>query len=283
MMKSQHTNTNNKGKPLNMHSSPHPQDLSRRSGLLHSIVWREAKGSKATMIFFSFQSKDNNNKKYQYQQDPVLVAVKTGSSDYAIYSDYPKLTDVAGRLVMTQKTMSHIHYSLFDEHRSQIASILYDVPSILKAVRKHGTARSATLALKTGDCSSFNDTELVDKNIDGTTLADSWFQVACETSILKKRSLAYVQDFVGENKGNVALFRHKEPYLKSDGKTFGLNFHGRGRQASNKNMQLVERADGAAGVVCQMAKWDTNVFHVDFAAPFTPLVAFGFALAQLDL
>lgn len=54
----------------------------------------------------------------------------------------------------------------------------------------------------------------------------------------------------------------------------------RGNLASSRNMQILGR-NGT--VVCQMAASTTSIFHVDYGAPFTPLVAFGFALAQLDL
>ena len=73
--------------------------------------------------------------------------------------------------------------------------------------------------------------------------------------------------------------RTKEPYMKEKGRR-GLDFHGRGRIASRKNMQL-EDQDGR--VALQMAKWDKNQFHLDFAYPFDSFDAFGFALAQFDL
>jgi hypothetical protein len=53
----------------------------------------------------------------------------------------------------------------------------------------------------------------------------------------------------------------KEPCSK-DGGVKSLNFRGRGREASRKNMQLHNR-DGR--VVLQFVKWGTNLFHLDFA------------------
>jgi hypothetical protein len=109
-----------------------------------------------------------------------------------------------------------------------------------------------------------------------------------------------------KSKDTIALFRSKECYSKGNGRS-GLNFKGRGRVASTKNIQLVvQDLVGASNcstttttttktttttttstkippIHCQMAKWDTNTFHVDYQSPMCTLYAFAFALAQLDL
>ena len=71
----------------------------------------------------------------------------------------------------------------------------------------------------------------------------------------------------------------KEPYTKEGGER-ALDFHGRGREGSRKNMQLQDK-DGK--VVCQMVKWGKDQFHVDYSYPFDAFHAFGFALAQFDM
>jgi hypothetical protein len=71
----------------------------------------------------------------------------------------------------------------------------------------------------------------------------------------------------------------REPYCKEGGHR-ALDFGGRGREGSRKNMQLQDQ-DG--NVVLQMVKWDKDQFHVDFSPPFDAFHAFGFALAQFDL
>ena len=71
----------------------------------------------------------------------------------------------------------------------------------------------------------------------------------------------------------------KEPSVKGGGQR-GLNFYGRGREPSCKNMQLQSRT---SKVVLQMVKWEKDVFHLDYNFPFDKFHAFGFALAQFVL
>ena len=51
----------------------------------------------------------------------------------------------------------------------------------------------------------------------------------------------------------------KQPHSKQN-KHLGLNFQGRGREGSRKNMQLEDCGE----VVLQMVKWDKSHFHVDY-------------------
>ena len=54
----------------------------------------------------------------------------------------------------------------------------------------------------------------------------------------------------------------KEPYSKKGGER-GLDFRGRGREPSRKNIQLQDPRDG--NVAVQIVKCDEDDFHVDYA------------------
>ena len=101
-----------------------------------------------------------------------------------------------------------------------------------------------------------------------------WFEVACKESIRKHGNL---NDLAQQ----ALLFESMVPYDKKKGRV-GLNFNGRGRESSNKNMQLSHGSDKDK-VLVQMAKWENATYNVDFACPFTFVHAFAFGLAQWDL
>ncbi|KAG7349825.1 Tub family protein [Nitzschia inconspicua] len=97
------------------------------------------------------------------------------------------------------------------------------------------------------------------------------FQVLKDSKSRPRRCQVKV---VGHN-----VVKTKEPHGSDEGHR-SLDFKGRGREASIKNMQL---EDEYGNVVLQMVKWDKDVFHVDFSPPFDAFHAFGFALAQFDM
>lgn len=75
---------------------------------------------------------------------------------------------------------------------------------------------------------------------------------------------------------NLVVLNQRPPRLVNG--QYSLNFHGRATVASVKNCQLV--VDGCKDVVFQLGKIGADKFNLDFAAPFTPLVAFALAVSQ---
>jgi hypothetical protein len=110
--------------------------------------------------------------------------------------------------------------------------------------------------------------------------ASGILEAQSKISIRKTRSLQGIDD----DQPSLHVFDNKEPYSKGGGR-WGLNFHGRGRLASSKNMQMEHKTRNkpTTKVVFQIVKWDKHAYNVDFRAPFNLFQAFGFALAQIDL
>ena len=82
----------------------------------------------------------------------------------------------------------------------------------------------------------------------------------------------------------------KEPNQEAGGQRV-LDFNGRGKAISSKNMQIVNynnnnngtvSGNGNGKVVLQIVKWNDNEFNLDFSYPFDAFHAFAFALAQFD-
>ena len=83
---------------------------------------------------------------------------------------------------------------------------------------------------------------------------------------------------------DVQMFRSKDPSWNKQVKAYVLNFHGRVTMASVKNFQLEDVNDDRTETqeLFQFGRVDTDLFNLDFAHPFTPMQAFGIALASFD-
>jgi hypothetical protein len=207
-------------------------------------------GLAAPKLVFALQGRDG-------AETPFLKAEKVGAGrKFVIYDVSEKGSKVFGTLTNSTKLGTSLIYNL-NQHEEQVACISYQVPSILTAVLE-GRPRHAQIAVATAH---------VDKKM-------GLFEAKIKNSINKTSSLEGVADL------NFAhVFENTSPYSKGGGR-WGLNFKGRGRQASPKNMQM-ENNQGE--IMLQIAKWDKNVYNVDFRAPFNMFQAFGFALAQIEL
>ncbi|KAJ1629073.1 tubby C-terminal-like domain-containing protein [Pavlovales sp. CCMP2436] len=88
-----------------------------------------------------------------------------------------------------------------------------------------------------------------------------------------------MRDKEGRLEKDFLLMLSKQPnYNNSTGK-YSLNFNGRVRMASVKNVQMVYA--GQDEVLFQFGKTGKNDFILDFQHPFTPMQAFAFGLTSL--
>ena len=118
--------------------------------------------------------------------------------------------------------------------------------SILGSLTKSGTARDATITYS-----------LTHRTSQDCPIAYIRYEVPSMIQVLTESPprRAFIEV---PGRGSVET---KQPGSKYGGSK-SLDFHGRGREASRKNMQLHNR-DGR--VVLQFVKWDNHLFHLDFA------------------
>ena len=210
-------------------------------------------------------------------------------------------------LTRVQSNMTCITYGLYNaaDNDALMAVILYSVPN-LTTFLSSPPPRRAQMALLSNEKYKTNLSSTTAKKTPDST----------PTSPQKPQTLeAMVRDSIQQNgsleglrglAGVTAVLTSVEPYLKSHG-SVGLNFRGRGREASPKNMQLAA-VDGNSSVKpsppnmmihAQMVKWDTDQYHLDYysgggtvppgstkTAPssvMNALTTFAFGLAQMDL
>jgi Tub family len=255
-------------------TAPSPKDYHKSTGLVHGVMKRHAgpfgRGrALGVRVYFSLQSVSGDETTY-------LVAEKDNVHSYTIAST---LDQKIGSLRRIQANMTSVTYALYNHEGMQIATIVYAVPSVMSIVQDP-PPRRAQVALRLAN------------NLDVVTMNPMWFEIACQDSIRKKGNLDAVAVYT-------PLFVSKTPYAKAGGRV-GLNFRGRGRFPSPKNMQLgqvlTRNENDESGsametaplhndtpIFVQMAKWGDDTYNVDYAAPFTALFAFAFGLAQSDL
>jgi hypothetical protein len=194
-----------------------------------------------------------------------LHAEKVAAHRYHIYHvTTEKDTKLVGTLEKVSSPMGSIAY-LLKLGAEESACFFYDIFSFLKCSRSN-PPRSLQVALCPHDA-----TECMDERCE-TSILD-----ACKASFSKSSTLREAQEEISY----IHICKSKPPYRKDDGR-LGLNFKGRGRIPSRKNMQLANDVDNE-NVVIQFAKWGETVFILDFKFPYNCFQAFGFAIAQIDL
>jgi hypothetical protein len=217
-----------------------------------------------------------------------------------------------GSLARVQMNMYSISYVLKNTAAQSIAYIVYHVPSPIKVLR-NPPSRFAELAVhgpisKTDTSNAYHKNDLTEKLIeDSTVSATNDFDKACTDSISRHHNLSGV---VGTQHDDISIrvMQSMQPYISSSTGRATMNFRGRGKYASPKNMQLIpmsttpdtktsttsnhvqsntksnEDVDTTATICMQMCKWEVDIYNVDFDARYiTHFQAFAFGLAQMDI
>jgi Tub family len=276
------------------------------TGLVHCVMTRQTASSRLIHLaskkhLLSYQCPQKQGE--ETVTKPILAGIKESGHSYSIHSIDSDNTEVngpkIGSLVRVQMNMYSISYALKNNAGESIAFIVYHVPSPIKAIRDT-PSRFAEIALDQPPHLFDNDEHHSDDHsipIEQKNKKDSAstpnFDKVCMDNISKHHTLT------GTNQvdNSIVLFRNLEPYVSSSTGRITLNFHGRGRYASPKNMQMIvshpttattKRSNPSTNskntnVSLQMCKWDDDIYHLDFDTPMTFLHAFAFGLAQIDL
>ena len=278
-------------KDLGLHGPPPLSFLHERSGRVHCNLFNSRKPFEIpsvsntpikASIVLSLQTNSGNNKTSVpflfAKQGPLISNVKYTIHDVA----NPSIT--IGYVVKLHSCMSTIVYGVYRRPENTADAIIsYKVP-VLDTLSMNHPPRFVRVALPLAT------KEATAEHSKAMSVA---FEKTCKESIRRTSSLTQAK--------GLRLMESAPAYRKVDG-TFSLNFRGRGKLTSKKNVrvgdakalenfkgQLGELLRGSASpkVDFQMAKWEDNrdgkTYNVDFAAPFSPFQAFGLALANMHL
>jgi len=80
---------------------------------------------------------------------------------------------------------------------------------------------------------------------------------------------------------DIAHFTYKKPKWSKKSQSFALNFNGRVSRGSMKNFQLVDEYDDSK-IYLQFGKVEKDIFHMDFAFPFSFVQAFAICLTAFE-
>jgi hypothetical protein len=283
------------------------QDSLRHSttGFVHCVMIRQTTTNRLTQFV---------SKKYQFScqcppkegVEPVTKLIFVGTKELghsytirSIGSDNPKSNGVKiGSLARVQMNMYSITYVLKNLEGASIAYFVYHVPSPIKVMRDT-PPRFAEIALfqplALGNDDDHHDGHLL-PIMKKHKKASTYFDNVCTDSISKYHNLGGINP----EDPTIRVFRSLQPYISPATGRATLNFHGRGRYASPKNMQMIASYPNPASAAAkrnpssndstqsstihmQMCKWDNDTYHIDFDTSMTFLNAFAFGLAQMDL
>lgn len=95
-------------------------------------------------------------------------------------------------------------------------------------------------------------------------------------------SLKELYESVGDNSSrNIIKLVTKEPKYQPKKDCYFLNFKGKSRFGSIKNMILVEPSK-PSDYILMFCKTDAHEFHLEACHPLSPLIAFGVVLSGFD-
>lgn len=97
----------------------------------------------------------------------------------------------------------------------------------------------------------------------------------------RKPSDNIMNSYKSGERRDVMCFEDKMPSWDNTTKSFKLNFGGKAKIASIKNLQIVSKRNKNT-VYLQMAKQSKNEFLLDFYGPFSPIQAMAMAIANID-
>jgi Tub family len=271
-----------------MVTRPPPPSLHLRTttGRVHGVLSRTSQNHRRFL--------PGNMKQYRFEVQcpggttkPIMAAEGSGHTYliHAMNEADGKIGSHVGTLSRVQMNRHSITYALRDVEGRPITAIVYHVPNPIQVLREPPARRAQMGILPTTAQTNHPAEGVADVN-----KLHKIFAKSCYQSICQHHDLSQVRN------DTAMVLQSKTPHAKSGGRV-ALNFQGRGRYPSPKNMQLtlapVARATGNAGadapeesppkIYLQMCKWEEQTYHVDFSAPLTFLHAFAFGLAQIDL
>jgi hypothetical protein len=259
------TNNNATGDALGPFTKPSAIFCHKASGLVHGYV-RFSPRTRFQPATATFCLQDaNNNEDVSF----YLTARKQKNRVYCIYNATKENEQEWELLATLERREFHndcVSFALTTTADQTLdACVFFNKPRLIQYAF-HGAPRQMEFGVFTEEGRNLTFEQAIQVVKD-----------CCKYSESNAASSAY--KIVGDSR-YMCIFQSVVPYKKPGHKQFGLNFHGRGRGASNKNCQM-HNSDG--DIAIQMAKFEKNGYHVDYNAPLNAVQAFGFALAQLDL
>jgi Tub family len=222
------------------------------TGLVHCVMTRTTTITSSNRFLrpvsspikyqLAYQSPTNSpasNSSHQY----ILSAEKESTHQYTIRAWTTVGGDttgtIIGSLVRFQMNMHCVSYALKNVDGMTIAIMVYNVPSPIQVLR-NPPARRVELAIlplePTTMVPSLQDEETEQFHSNDGSDRMTAFEMSCKKSIAQHHNLTGV--VVGNSTTTALVFESKEPYASACGRVT-LNFQGRGRFPSPKNMQLI--------------------------------------------